>query len=57
MAGGGRVSRLVFAETTGVALADPTIEAVADAFDQIYDDSTLVTVSDTMARAAGFADR
>ena len=54
-AGGGRVSRIVFAETVGVTVADLTLELVADHIARIVDDQVTVTLPDTMNRPAALA--
>ena len=54
-AGGGRMSRLVLAETDGVLDAAPTPESVARQIGAIMDDESLMTLPDTMARSTALA--
>jgi NAD(P)-dependent dehydrogenase (short-subunit alcohol dehydrogenase family) len=54
-AGGGHVSRIVFAETRGVADRELTPESVAAHIEEIMDDRVTITLPDTMGRNAALA--
>jgi hypothetical protein len=54
-AGGGHVSRMVLAETTGIADQNLTPESVAAHIEQIMDDRTSVTLPDSLSRPSALA--
>jgi NAD(P)-dependent dehydrogenase (short-subunit alcohol dehydrogenase family) len=54
-AGGGRITRIVLAETPGIVVEEPTPEIVAGRIQEILDDRDLMTLPDAIRRAGAWA--